>query len=272
LILRRNEKHCDLKRPSGNILKTEADDLLSQFSLRIWCSGRRSALSASDMPQTSFTVSGIYRTGVDQLDRGIAFCPLNTIPIKPDTVSAGIFLKEGVDPKSIIAAYRNLFPKTAQFKSWADMMPDLKQLIDLNYVSMSIVIVSSLQSSPGISRLCHLHPEKHRNRIMKAMGVTSWETGFLIFSEVILMNLFASVIGVLAGILAALLVNHTGIDLTAWTSHNRYFAVSGIIFPRLTSYSLCLPPVVALLFSLAAAVWPAWLIARKKAAEVMRIV
>lgn len=93
----------------------------------------------------------------------------------------------------------------------------------------------------------------------------------LLVSEVMLLNLAASLIGLTLGALAVFLVGKTGIDLTAFTSYNRYFAVSDVIFPRLTPYSLGLPPLLAFFFSLTAAIWPAVLVARRRAAEVLRI-
>lgn len=106
--------------------------------------------------------------------------------------------------------------------------------------------------------------------IMKAMGTTPGEMARLIVIEVILMNLAASCIGIVVGVLVVLLVSKTGIDLSAFTSYNRYFAVSAVIFPRLTPYSLGLPPATAFVFSLIAAIWPAILVARQKAAVVLR--
>ena len=70
---------------------------------------------------------------------------------------------------------------------------------------------------------------------------------------------------------AVLLVGLTGIDLTEFTSHNRYFSVSGMIYPRLTLFSLLSPPALALVFSLGASIWPAFLVSRKKAAEILRV-
>jgi ABC-type antimicrobial peptide transport system permease subunit len=105
---------------------------------------------------------------------------------------------------------------------------------------------------------------------MKAMGVTPREIAHLISIEVIMMNLVASMVGILCGFSAVLIAGRTGIDLTYFTSHNRYFVVSGVVFPRLTFYSLCLPPMLAFFFSMVSAIWPAWLIARKKAADILR--
>ncbi len=221
------------------------------------------------------TVSGIYKTGIDLLDRDNVFCPVDVLPVSTDTWAAAVFLKEGIGPDSVLAVYQNTLKDAYRFKSWEELMPDLRQLIDLNYLSMALVMVLVFGVvSLGISCAFVIFILKNIREygIMKAMGVTSFETAMLIFVEVIFMSLTACCIGVVLGLVAVFLVRITGIDLTAFTSHNRYFAVSGIIFPRLTPYSLWVPPALAFFFSLVAAIWPAILIARKKAVEILRIV
>ena len=106
--------------------------------------------------------------------------------------------------------------------------------------------------------------------ILKAMGVYPAELAFLIFAQVTMLTLIASAAGAAAGATAVAGFARTGIDLTAFTSHNQYFAVSGVIYPRLTPYSLILPPVLALVFGKLAGVWPALFIIRKKPAEILR--
>lgn len=107
---------------------------------------------------------------------------------------------------------------------------------------------------------------------MKAMGVTVAEISLLIAAKIVLINLIASLAGGVVGVGAVLLFSTYGIDLSALTSHNQYFVVSGVIFPRLNSYSLILPPFLALCFGLLAAAWPVILVARKKAVDVLRSV
>ncbi len=224
---------------------------------------------------TELTVSGIYRTGIDVFDRELAFCPIQAISPKPDTWFAAVFLKEGRDPDAIIARYRRTLPAGLDFKSWKEMMPDLVQLIDLNYLSMSIVMVlvfGVVSVGIGCAFVIFILKNLREYGIMKAMGVTSREMALLILSEVLLMNLAACAIGVFAGVSAVSLVSQNGIDLSEFTSYNRYFTVSGIIFPRLTFYSLALPPALAIFFSMVSAIWPAVLVARKRAAEILRIV
>jgi lipoprotein-releasing system permease protein len=218
-------------------------------------------------------VSGIYKTEIDYLDRGIAFCPFDIIPVKTATWQAAVFLKKGIDPEQVIRNYRQLLPKSLEFKSWKEMMPDLLQLIDLNYISMGIVMVlvfGVVSLGIACAFVIFIFKNLREYGIMKAMGVTPREITHLIVTEVIMMNLVASIVGILGGLLAVLITSRTGIDLTSFTSHNRYFVVSGMIFPRMTFYSLCLPPFLAFSFSMVSAIWPAGLVAGKKAADILR--
>lgn len=220
-----------------------------------------------------FKVEGIYTTGIEQLDRGIAFCSLSVHPDPQQPWAASVFLKDGINPDDVLGAYRRKLSVAGAFKSWSDLLPDLRQLIDLNYVSMSMVTVLVFGVvSLGIACAFVIFIMKHLREygIMKAMGVTAGEMMRLIIMEILLMNLAASIAGILAGTVAVLLVGSTGIDLTAFTSHNRYFAVSGVIYPRLTAFSLWSPPALALVFSLGSAIWPALLVARKKAADILK--
>ena len=231
--------------------------------------------AAAGAPPIELTLSGTYKTGIEQLDRGIFFCPLDAIPSAPHTWSAAVFLETGVEPERIISAYADRFGKEVEFKSWAELMEDLRQLIDLNHISMGIVMVlvfGVVSLGIACALVIFILKSIREYGIMKAMGVTDRETAFLIVLEVILMSLSASIAGIIAGALAVYVVGKTGIDLGGFTSHNRYFAVSGIVFPRLTSYSLLLPPLLAFLSGLAAAVWPTILVARRKAVDILRMI
>lgn len=218
-------------------------------------------------------VAGIYKTEIDFLDRGVAFCSLGILPVNPAVWQAAVFLNNGIDPEQIVEKYRQVLPASLEFKSWKEMMPDLLQLIDLNYVSMGIVMVlvfGVVSLGIACAFVIFIFKNLREYGIMKAMGVTPREIAYLIVTEVVIMNLAASVVGILGGFLAVLIATRAGIDLTYFTSHNRYFVVSGMIYPRLTLYSLCLPPILAFFFSMAAALWPAGLVARKKAADILR--
>lgn len=220
------------------------------------------------------TVAGTYHVGIDAFDRELSFFPYMALPFQTPTWSAAIFLKDGYDPSTIITEYRRNFPAVTGFTSWKEMMPDLSQLIELNYLSMNIVMVLVFGVvAIGIASAFVVFIVKalREYAIMKVMGVTPVELSFLILSKVMLMNLAACTLGTILGVLAVSLVGHSGIDLGQWTSYNRYFIVSAIIFPRLTIYSLMAPPILSIIFSMAAAIWPIVLVYRKKTADILRI-
>lgn len=106
--------------------------------------------------------------------------------------------------------------------------------------------------------------------IMKAMGVTAGETFFFINMEVALLNGTASVMG--GGILLVYLFGKTSIDLSSYTSHNPYFTVSGVIYPRLSAMALFFPPCLSLGLGMLSSLWPAVIVLKRKTAEIMRIV
>ncbi|GAB6143927.1 ABC transporter permease [Desulfocicer niacini] len=228
---------------------------------------------AKNSADVELIVAGIYKTGIDQFDRGVSFCTLGAIPIRSMPWQAAIFLDNGVDKDLIAANYRQRQIEDMEFRTWTDLMPDLEQLISLNYLSMGIVIIMVFMVvSFGIACAFSIFilRDIREYGIMKVMGITPMETTFLIFSEVIIINLLASSIGVMMGTTAVTLFQNIGINLSAYTSHNQYFVVSGIIFPRLTPFSIWLPPASALLFSIPAALWPTLFVIKKSPADILR--
>jgi ABC-type lipoprotein release transport system permease subunit len=219
------------------------------------------------------TVCGIFETGIFRFDTALAFCPADTLPSENGRWEAAVFLEDGIKTSDILASYQRLFPDSFRFSSWEELMPDLRQLIELNVISMSIVTVLvfgvvSIGIACGL--VIFILKNMREYGIMKAMGATAGELALLIYAKVILITLATSLTGCLAGVLAVWGVRKVGIDLTAFTSHNQYFAVSGVIYPRLTLFSLGAPPLAAFLFSLLAAAWPASLLIRKKTADILR--
>jgi ABC-type lipoprotein release transport system permease subunit len=221
-----------------------------------------------------WVVCGIYQTGISYLDNGLVFCPMEVFPGADFGRSTAVFLADGTDCDRILATFRKL-SGTSEFRAWSDFMPDLKQLIDLNFVSMGIVMVlvfGIVSLGIACAFVIFILKNLREHGIMKAMGILPTEAVLLIVTQVAVLTLAASLSGDVAGALAVLGFARIGIDLTAFTSHNQYFVVSGIIYPRLTFYSLFWPPVLAMVFGLLAAVWPSVFVIHKKAADILRAI
>lgn len=219
------------------------------------------------------SVCGIFETGIFRFDKSLAFCPEQALSEYPRTWEAAVFLEDGMKTKDILSIYQQRFQNEIRFSPWEELMPDLRQLIELNTISMSIVIVlvfSVVSIGIACGLVIFILKNMREYGILKAMGATTGELILLIYAKVILIILGTSLIGCLAGVLMVWGVGEIGIDLTAFTSHNQYFTISGIIYPRLTLFSLGAPPVAALFFSLPASAWPATLLVRKKTADILR--
>ena len=222
-----------------------------------------------------FTVCGIYRTEVDRLDYGVAFVAERACDVDRESWQAAIFLDAGVPPERVTARLGKRVPGDAVFQSWLDRMPDLRQLIDLNRISMNLVTIlvfSVVAMGVACAFVVFVLKNLREYGIMRSMGVTVGDVACLIGAEILVLSLLAALGGVLAGVLIVAIVAHSGIDLTVFTSHNRYFTLSGIIYPRATAYALAIPPLMAVGFSLLAAIWPIALIGRKKVADILRMV
>ena len=224
--------------------------------------------------EKSLTLVGIYRTGITQLDQGLAFCPAEAMPEGESDLAVAVFLADGVAVETIVDRYRQALP-TASFAGWPEFLPDLKQLIDLDAVCMAIVILLVFAVvAVGISCTFLILTLKNLREygMMKAMGLTAADTALLLVAQIGLLTFFAAGLGALVGVATVAIFAATGIDISAFTSHNQYFAVSGMLYPRLTRAALFVPPAVAMLFALLAAVWPIVYVIRKKPAEILRSV
>ena len=168
---------------------------------------------------TVLNVCGIYRTGISSLDFGVGFVSQHILQDSEVSASAAIFIKDGVDLKRVLASYDHL-SYASRLTPWMEFMPDLEQLVELNFVSMTIVMVLVFGVvALGIScaLIVFILKNIREHGIMKAMGVLPSESVLLIFTEVTLMTVVASAAGTLAGALAVAAVARTGIDLTAFT-------------------------------------------------------
>ena len=221
------------------------------------------------------TIVGIFKTGIEDLDRITIFVPKSVLPvIKGKTWNAAIFLKKGIEPKNIISKYRQKLGPKFTFKSWEELFPDLKELIDLNYISMCIVMIlvfALVAIGIACTLIIFIFKNLREYGIMRAMGVRNWEITFMITMVAFIMNTVSSFIGGVLGIVFVFLAYNIGIDLSEFTSHNRYFTISAVIYPRLTPFSVCLPLCLALFSGIVAAIWPVALILKKKPAEILRI-
>jgi len=229
-------------------------------------------LVQTDDHQYNLKVAGIFQTGVASLDKAMAFCPPFESLSLPETWQAAVFVKGGIDLAAVISEFSRPDLSEAQFKPWTQLMPDLTQLLELNDICVTILvfIVSGVVSLGCAGSFAIFVVSRIKEYgVLRAMGVTGVETGILICMQMVLINVIASTVGVLAGMLAVWGFSKVGINLSVWTSHNRYFAATSLIFPRLSIASASIPPMVSLGFGFVASAWPVWLVVKEKTCDII---
>jgi ABC-type lipoprotein release transport system permease subunit len=225
---------------------------------------------------SSFNVSGIYSTGIDRYDDSIAFIPevqLSAGMKEKLDAEVSVFLKRSSEASHETKMINRHIPPDRQFKTWDELMPDLVQLIEMNEVSMKIIMVLVFGLVGfGISNnfILTLVERFREFGILKAMGVTPGELIFLVFLESFIVCVCATMLGLFSGGLLTELISVYGIDFGYFTSHNRYFVVTGMVYPRITLAGLLWPGVIAVAVSLISSFIPARIAAKKITAETMR--
>lgn len=220
-------------------------------------------------------VCGIYTTGIAHFDRNVVYLPQGELSqaVGDRVTEVALFYPSDTPLAPVAARLNPLLPAQARLATWQALMPDLVQLIEMNAVSMGIVLVLVYGLVGfGISNTFVLTiVERYREfGILRAMGLRPGELEKLIFLESFVVCLAATALGLTTGWLLTELLGVTGIDLTRWTSHNRYFLVTGVVHARTTAPGLVWPAAVALAVSLLAAYLPTRICRRRTTADLLR--
>ncbi len=219
---------------------------------------------------SELTLVGLFHTHIEQFDAHTAYMPLSDTSRGEGEIA--LFFRQR-DHANELA--RLQLEHGAQLRPWHELRPDLLQLIEMNDISVALVMLFVfILVGFGIGNLFVLTTlERFREfGILKAMGVTPGELQLMVFLESLLIGLLATTAGLLLGWALSELLALRGIDFSTMTSSNRYFVMSGMVHPRTTTEGLWQPGALALTVSLVAAYIPARIAARRAAAQVLNAV
>ena len=261
---------------SGQYLRDGIPNILISSSaadrLKVSVGDRLTLLVNTEKAVLNVSVCGIYRTGMSSFDSGIAFIPLSLVRPFASQMSYAVFMSPTMDLDQAVLSLRQSFPGMS-VAPWTEFMPDLKQLIDLDNICMGILIVLVFAIvAAGLASIFTVFTLKNLrdHGVMQALGFRGRDTALFLIFQIAMLTVFAAAVGTVFGWGLVEVIALHGIDISQFTSHNQYFSVSGLLYPRLTWMVLCAPPLVAIFFSLLAAVWPVSLIARRTPAEILR--
>lgn len=218
-----------------------------------------------------YRVAGLYRTGIDQFDQQLCFANWDDVPSSEWELA--VFLSPGSDVAKARRLASGVLPAGAVVRTWQEALGELVQLTDLNRMAMNVVLVLVLLILAfGVANTAYIsvNDRIHEFGILKAMGVTPRGIMLLVQGEIVLVVGLAAVAGIVLGAGISTLWGQWGLDLSRWTSSNRHFISSSVIYPRMVVRSLVLPMSVAVVCSLLAASLPARRAGRVSVVEALK--
>ena len=235
--------------------------------------GRDGSVAATVVP-----VVGIFETGMPDLDRHLIQVPLGMFQ---EVFSMGdhahVIVISGASLEKLETLHQRVagaLPADADLRvrGWPELIPGLKQLIEADtvqnwftYIVLIVVVTLSILNTFLMSVL-----ERTREfGILLALGATPRRIGGMVLLESFLLTAIGLLVGVVLGYLVALYFQRYGFTFPGMKELHAQFGLPGVIHPKITLVSLTLGPLVILLFTLLAALYPATRLRRLDPVEAM---
>jgi len=154
-----------------------------------------------------------------------------------------------------------LDPQRYEVLRWDRMFPVLSEWIQLqrNFERFFMVMVLFLAAG-AVSNVAMVASLGRRREfaMMLALGHRRRDLGRLMLLESTLLGLLGCGAGLMIGLPLVALLGHSGLDLSSWLGDTRRFYLEPMLHPSLSLGSILFLTSAVLLFSILAAVYPAW--------------
>ncbi len=230
--------------------------------------------------ETFFEIAGLFRTGTAGLDRGRLY--LHIVDMQ-----RFVHLYDRIHELSIVASSPHRAPQIAAelravlspqdylVRTWSEIRPDVKQMLDLNDVSMTImiVIIFFVAALGVVNTMLMAVLERTRELgMLKALGMPARNIVGLIVAETFFLVALFSILGTSVGLLADWYMVVHGIDLSSVTSG---FSVGGVTMNpvfhgEITTRGVVYPSAILAVTCFVASFYPAVRAARLRPAVGMR--
>ena len=222
-------------------------------------------------------VVGIFESGVKEIDRNIAEMPLAAFQ--------EVFYMNGAGHQVVVLAptlneapglrtkVEASVPAELVVHDWDALQPGLKQAIQADISSaffMYGILVILVAFSVLNTQLMSVLERTHEFGVVMALGMKPGRLGRLVMLETALMGLLGFMLGAIAGALFTYWFSVNGLSYPGMEEMAANFNLPGRVYPEVTLLKTAFGPFVVFLFTLLAAVYPAWRLRRLHPVEAMR--
>jgi ABC-type lipoprotein release transport system permease subunit len=232
--------------------------------------------AGGDLSQDMFRVSGIYRFGVQEMDKGFAFVRLAKAQ-EMFGVGDGIheialkFKDIGFAAKENNAFWERYSAGGNEAVSWTALLPQLRDVLGLFWISLAFmaVILFGIVAFGIINTLfMSLYERMFEFGVLRAVGTRPSGVRRLIVFEAGALALLSIVIGAALGLVITLIVTKTGIDYSGIEFAGTAFYEP--LYPTLQARQFVVYPLGTLLFTLLVGLYPARVAGKLRIADALR--
>lgn len=226
-------------------------------------------------------VVGIFDSGTNELDRGLAQVPLTYFQESFSMGGSGHVIAMSVaDLRTVPSMIQPLQAAIAGqaglvVLDWDALMPGLVQAIQADMTSawfMYAVLIVLVAFSVLNTQLMSVLERTREFGVIMALGIKPRRMAILVLLETFLMALVGLLFGVLLGSMVTAYFAHAGFAYPGMEELADKFNLPSVIHPKISMSSLLTGPLVVFVFCLFAAVYPALKLYGLRPVEAMRAV
>ena len=276
----------------GEFLSSEDSNqaLIGMFLARNLRVGRGDELSIigqgrdGSIAATVVKIKGIFRSGIDELDRSLIHIPLQSFQeifsmqgaVHAVVVIAGSLSEVESAKQSIqtsLVSLNSTMPLAVL--DWNELMPGLRQSIQMDLISglifyllLLLVVAFSILNT----FLMAIFERTREFGVMMAIGTSPGRLTKVLLIESMSMTFVGVVAGIFAGSLITVYFQAYGIDFSGASELLTQFGITGRLYPKLSLASAVSGPLAVMVITFFTALYPALKVRRMQPVEAMRAV
>ncbi|MAF10904.1 hypothetical protein CMK11_10690 [Candidatus Poribacteria bacterium] len=176
-----------------------------------------SEVGTDELAQAMFRVGGIFEIGVREMDRSVAFVPIDRarelLAIDAGAHEIAIGLDASVSsPERVWGAYAT---DRLEVLGWPDLMPQLAAALGMTDVSLffvAMVLLGIVVLGIVNTLFMSLHERMFEFGVLRAVGTRPTRMAVMVLMEAGVLSLVSMVVGGMLAVIVCALVNRNGID------------------------------------------------------------
>jgi len=227
------------------------------------------------MANDTFYIRGILKSVSANLDTAAVFMSnqmlRQLIALPSDAHELVVMRQDGQDLNQATEQIQTI-AKGYEVLNWSKLLPVIHQFLETAHIQTLIMMAFTYIAVASVvlnAMLMSVFERIHEFGVMKAVGVGPWQLIKLVYAEMMIQVVIASVIGVIIGGAASWYFQQNGIDLSAITSDFSFagLALDPIWYALITLNSVIMPVLFLFVIAVIAVIYPAAKVAMLKPVE-----